>query len=430
MNLKLIKELPELIENKVISKEVALSIEQYYHSKQNNSPNKLFMVFGVLGSILVGLGIILILAHNWDDFTRSTKTIFAFLPLLIGQFFVGFSILKKKSATWKEASGTFLFFAVGASISLVAQIYNIPGNMSSFLLTWILLCLPLIYLLKSNSIMILHLVFITWYACSYGYSFMNYGNSPWLYLALLALSLPHYWQLLKHKLDANITSIINWLVPLSLIITLGTFVEHEEALGFLLYLLLFSLFYNIGKIPYFENQKLRRNGFLITGSLGIVTILLIASFRWLWKDIIRIDSFQVQELYMSAVLFLMSILTLVYLYLKHKVKSFNIFQFVFVIFTVLFFIGINNEIVPAILVNMLIFALGVVTVKIGADKFHFGVLNYGLLIIAALVTCRFFDTDMSFVLRGLLFVGVGVGFFLTNYYMLKKQKSKTNSLKQ
>ncbi|GFZ93012.1 hypothetical protein GCM10011531_26260 [Aquaticitalea lipolytica] len=430
MNLKLIKELPELIENKVISKEVALSIEQYYHSKQNNSPNKLFMVFGVLGSILVGLGIILILAHNWDDFTRSTKTIFAFLPLLIGQFFVGFSILKKKSATWKEASGTFLFFAVGASISLVAQIYNIPGNMSSFLLTWILLCLPLIYLLKSNSIMILHLVFITWYACSYGYSFMNYGNSPWLYLALLALSLPHYWQLLKHKLDANITSIINWLVPLSLIITLGTFVEHEEALGFLLYLLLFSLFYNIGKIPYFENQKLRRNGFLITGSLGIVTILLIASFRWLWKDIIRIDSFQVQELYMSAILFLMSILTLVYLYLKHKVKSFNIFQFVFVIFTVLFFIGINNEIVPAILVNMLIFALGVVTVKIGADKFHFGVLNYGLLIIAALVTCRFFDTDMSFVLRGLLFVGVGVGFFLTNYYMLKKQKSKTNSLKQ
>ena len=430
MNLKLIKELPELIENKVISKEVALSIEQYYHSKQNNSPNKLFMVFGVLGSILVGLGIILILAHNWDDFTRSTKTIFAFLPLLIGQFFVGFSILKKKSATWKEASGTFLFFAVGASISLVAQIYNIPGNMSSFLLTWILLCLPLIYLLKSNSIMILHLVFITWYVCSYGYSFMNYSNSPWLYLALLALSLPHYWQLLKHKLDANITSIINWLVPLSLIITLGAFVEHEEALGFLLYLLLFSLFYNIGKIPYFENQKLRRNGFLITGSLGIVIILLIASFRWLWKDIIRIDSFQVQELYMSAVLFLMSILTLVYLYLKHKVKSFNIFQFVFVIFTVLFFIGINNEMVPAILVNMLIFALGVVTVKIGADKFHFGVLNYGLLIIAALVTCRFFDTDMSFVLRGLLFVGVGVGFFLTNYYMLKKQKSKTNSLKQ
>ena len=91
MNLKLIKELPELIENKVISKEVALSIEQYYHSKQNNSPNKLFMVFGVLGSILVGLGIILILAHNWDDFTRSTKTIFAFgFPIPNTIFFLVF----------------------------------------------------------------------------------------------------------------------------------------------------------------------------------------------------------------------------------------------------------------------------------------------------------------------------------------------------
>ena len=33
--------------------------------------------------------------------------------------------------------------------------------------------------------------------------------------------------------------------------------------------------------------------------------------------------------------------------------------------------------------------------------------NYGLIIITALVICRFFDTDLSFVLRGLLFISVG-----------------------
>ena len=42
--------------------------------------------------------------------------------------------------------------------------------------------------------------------------------------------------------------------------------------------------------------------------------------------------------------------------------------------------------------------------------------------------CRFFDTNMSFVIRGLLFVAVGVGFFITNYVMLKKQKARENQL--
>jgi hypothetical protein len=36
---------------------------------------------------------------------------------------------------------------------------------------------------------------------------------------------------------------------------------------------------------------------------------------------------------------------------------------------------------------------------------------------------------MSFEIRGLLFVAVGLGFFLTNYIMLKKQKSRVESLK-
>ena len=152
---------------------------------------------------MVGLGIILIMAHNWDEFTRPLKTIFAFLPLVLGQLFAGYSILKKKSTTWKEASGTFLFFAVGSSIALVSQIYNIPGDLSSYILTWIVLCLPLVYLLKSNAVAILHIVFSTFYACNLGYGYEAIGETPWLYLLLIAFLLPHYLQLLKHRPYSN-----------------------------------------------------------------------------------------------------------------------------------------------------------------------------------------------------------------------------------
>jgi uncharacterized membrane protein len=44
----------------------------------------------------------------------------------------------------------FYFFAIGANISLVAQVYNIPGDLNSFIITWMLLSLPLVYLLQSS----------------------------------------------------------------------------------------------------------------------------------------------------------------------------------------------------------------------------------------------------------------------------------------
>ncbi len=425
MNSKIQNDIKELVEEQVITNEVAIDIENFYKSKKESSPNRLFTVFAVLGSTLVGLGIILILAHNWDNFSRSIKTVFAFTPLIIGQFIVGYTILKKKSATWREASGVFLFFAVGASMALVSQIYNIPGDFSSYMLMWILLCAPLIYLLKSNALAILHIVFATNYACSYGY--FDGNQTPWLYLILLVIMIPHYYQLLKNKKTHNVTSIFNWLLPLSVVIVLGAFVNRSEEFGFLMYVILFGLFYNIGKSPFFDNQKLRRNGYLILGSLGTIYMLMFASFEWLWKDILRHDIiFNSQEFYISIILFLLALSVLIYSHSKKWIQSFNLFQYVFIIFTVIFFIGITSSIIPTILVNLIILVLGIVAIKIGADKFHFGILNYGLLIITALIVCRFFDTNMSFVVRGLLFVCVGVGFFLTNYMMLKKQKSIRN----
>lgn len=429
MNSKIQNDINNLVKEQVISKETALNIEAYYNSKKLHSSNRLFTVFGVIGSLLIGLGVILILAHNWDNFSKSIKTFFAFLPLVTGQIVVGYSIVKNKSRTWKEASGVFLFFAVGACISLISQIYNIPGKFSTYLLTWVVLCLPLIYLLKSYALSLLHLIFITYYACEYGYSFFNH-HQPWYYLVLLALALPFYLQLLKQKPLANITSILNWFFPLSLTISLGTFVNDGDQLGFLMYVLFFGLMYIIGTLPFFNTQKLRKNGFLVIGSLGMVITLLTLSFWGIWKLSFSRSLFEYEELYFSISLFVLSLLILVYMKNKGWIKKFNLFQYVFVLFPIIFFIGFSNQIVSTVLVNLLLLALGLTYIKKGVDRIHFGILNYGLVIISALIACRFFDPDISFENRGLLFVAIGLGFFITNYIMLKKQRAKQKLIKK
>lgn len=82
--MSLSKDLSELVNSEIITPETADRIQDYYDEKKGTSANRLFIVFGVLGTLLIGLGIISIIAHNWDELSRITKTFFAFLPLIAG----------------------------------------------------------------------------------------------------------------------------------------------------------------------------------------------------------------------------------------------------------------------------------------------------------------------------------------------------------
>jgi len=425
--MSILKDMAELLKAEVITQETADRIQDYYKNKSGSSTNRLFLVFGIFGAILVGLGIILIIAHNWDELSRTTKTFFAFLPLFIGQVLCGFALIRKQdSIAWRESATSFLFFSVGASISLVSQIYNIPGNLSSFLLTWMLLCFPLIYVMKSSVASLLYLIGITYYACETNYwSYLPSGS--YLYWVLLLSALPHYYLLYKKKPIGNFMFFHNWIIPLSVVITLGTVANTMEELMFIAYISLFGLLYLIGDRDFFIHQKQRNNGYRILGSLGTIVLLLMLSFDWFWeglrgKDLQFNEVITAPEFFASAII---SLLAAGLLYVHQKNKPLNNIQPlapIFILFIITFTLGLYSSI-AVVLINIFVFAIGILTIRDGAKRDHLGILNYGLLIITALVICRFFDTDLSFVIRGIMFVSVGAGFFAANYWMLKKRRT-------
>ena len=426
MDSKFKSELKELVKADIITVETAQKITAYYHSKEVAKPNKLFTIFGVLGALLSGLGIILIIAHNWDDMSRSLKTFLAFLPLLLGQVACAFSLIKKKGPTWIEASSTFLILSVGATISLVSQIYNIPGNMSNFLFVWIAITAPIIYLLRSKLAIILHLVLSTWYACNLGYSYK--GIIPWWYLLFIAWTIPSYLQLQKTAFQSHIIGVLNWLIPLSAVLALGTFVQGDSLLV-LLYLGFFGLLYNIGKLPQFKDQKLRRNGYTVLGSLGMVTMLLTMTFEWFWKEVVSKNYGTIDTLFTGSI-FLAATGVLLYLFLKKQLQRFNLFQFAFLVVGILYLTRMFGYVHNIILTNILVAALGLFAIRIGIHRSSYAILNYGLLIFTILVLCRFFDSDLDFIFRGILFISVGIAFFLANYLLHKKQRAASMVLNQ
>jgi len=433
--MSILKELDELTKAEVVSTETADKIRDYYKTKNQNSGNKLFIVFGVLGAILVGLGIILIIAHNWDELSKNVKVFFAFMPLVLAQMFCGFTLLKKPDNTaWKEASGAFLFFAVGASISLISQVYNISGDLAQFLFTWMLLCLPFIYIMRSSMVSLLYIAGITYY-CIESHHFFNFFSHPppssYNYWWLLILALPHYYSVLKNKPDSNFTVFHNWFIPISLTICLSTLSHGHSKVMYMAYMSLFGFFYLLGTSEFFSRMKRNLNGYWVIGTLGTIQLLLTLSFNWFWNDLAR-DRYSFSEYYGGSEFFAtvffttLALGTFVFLKLKSKAE-FHPMKIIFLLFVLLFIVGNYYAAFTIVIINFLILANGIFTIRQGLRTDHLGILNYGLLTITALVVCRFFDSDMSFVVRGFLFMLVGAGFFASNFIMLRKRKQNVSA---
>ncbi|MCR9286057.1 DUF2157 domain-containing protein [Saprospiraceae bacterium] len=428
MSRKIVKDLNELLEAGILNEEIAEKIQAYYDSKKTDSGGRLTLIFSVLGATLVGLGIILILAHNWDNLSKPIKTFFAFLPMIIGQLACGYSLFKKKgNRSWAEGSAVFLFFAVGAAISLISQIYHIEGDLGSFLLTWSLLGLPLVYLMPSSMVSLLYIGGITWYAVERGYGYRS--SMPYLYIPLILAVVPHYFGLWKTNQKRNFFNFHSWFLVASIAIVLGTISDDIPELMWIAYTSLFSLLFLLGKSKFLDSKGLFANPFRLLGALGLIIIFIISSFNLFWEEAFD-HIFEKSGLLKSSEFWISILFTGLATYLfiqKREVQSLlkiNPLSIAFFLYPVLFFIGINNSIIAAVLGNVIALTIGLYYINFGTDNDHLGYLNLGLLTITALIISRFFDMDISFVLRGLLFIGLGVMFFIANFRLVKRRNQE------
>ena len=383
------------------------------------------IAFGIIGALLVGMGVVMIIAHNWDNLNTPMKLFVGFVPMLVSQAIAGVLVYKNsESSAWREATSVILVFSVATAISVVSQVYNIHGSLERFLLAWTVLTLPVIYIMRSWMASLLYWIGITWYVVEAATGLFGHDNFPSYYWLLAIAAAPYYILLIKRKPDANSISFHNWVIAISFTIALalGNY-EYGDYLLVSAYITMFSVFILVGQLPYFSNRKLIGNSWLIGGSGGTIGLLLFMTFEW--PDL----SDQSREWWISTPLFIwiaLFVVACVLLYIVgSKIGYRNILSksYTFIIFLVLFLIGLSAPVLSRGLTNLLILALGVYTIREGALADKLWKMNYGLLILSVLIICRFFDTNMSFVVRGLLFVGIGVGFFGMNYYMMRKRKA-------
>lgn len=432
-------QLPELVASGAISSENAAAIDRHYGSVETRSTFG-FIVLATVGTALVGAGIILLIAHNWDDLSRAARTVIAFIPLLIALGLVGFVLTQRnESRPWCESAAIFNFAAVATSISLISQTYQIQGSFADFVRVWLLLCLPVIYLLRASVGAAVYLTgTIVWlFSREFG-AFIRSVN-PGFYWFLILLIVPYLLFRVFENRGSREIGALSIVLTISLVFGLGFTADFAKSdLGGVAFAGLMTLIYLCG-MKFFPQNGERLHIVALLGGIGIGVIAIILSFESSWH--------MTREFFWGprtvggnmsfALLFLFPILALclaAFGFLRRNFQ-FSLAAAALPIVTAIIW-GVANLCPPghsesvyrtnctfaaAALMNAYALWLGIDILTRGIRSNSFARANFGLVLIAALAISRFFDSELSFVTRGLGFILVGGGFLVANIILFKKR---------
>ncbi|MFL6505863.1 MAG: DUF2157 domain-containing protein [Candidatus Udaeobacter sp.] len=430
-------QLPELVAGGVITSENARAIDGYYEHDQPRT-NFAFVILAALGSTLVAAGIILLIAHNWDELSRAARTGIAFLPLLIAQALVVFTLMRRnESRPWREAAAIFDVAAVATAISLISQTYQLQGTFSDFMRTWLLLSIAIVCLLRTTLGAIAYVIgSVLWLFAAWG--MFSPERNPMFFWLLLMLVVPYVAIRFLRDRDSRGTATLVIILALAALFGVGATADFANAnVGAIAYAGLATAIYLCG-IKFFPQPAGRLHLLALLGGIAIGVVAIVLSFESNWHMPYHVGSIPGTSAAKLAVvvelLFPIAALCLASFDLLKRRAEFSLSAALFPIVTavawaIAHLCEFPNErwqstrcsFAAAAVMNCYALLLGIDILARGIRTNSIARANFGLLLIAALAICRFFDGDLSFVGRGVGFIIVGMGFLVANLLLFKRR---------
>jgi len=424
----LYRELSDLIAKGILSQESADKLRQHYGEvKSTTKTTAMLIILGTLGSLLIGLGIILLLAHNWEQFSRFTRAVISFLPLVLGQYLALWVLQKKpQSGALKEGAATFLSLMVGASISLISQTYNFPADASTFILAWMFLIIPITYLMQASIPAAIYLIGITiWSGIQ--------SNDPVkaiLFWPLAAIVLPHFIWALRQKIYALRTTILSFVAMVCILFGASFSLGRTWPCAWvIIFSSLYSIFYSLGWLKVNGATTNWQRPLRLVGALGLFILTLTFTFRHFWLslgsfchlDKSRVFGIGVLLDYMLTIAIIATAIALFYYNLKRKNSMVALFTAVPLLAIITYMIKDPTVFFTLLIFNVYLLTLCIRQITTGFRNNNLSVVNTGMLMLAILIMARFFDSDINFVMKGLAFIVIGIGFLAVNFKLARRQ---------
>jgi len=150
------------------------------------------IAFAVAGAVLIGLGVILLFAYNWEKIPKYSKLAIIFLSLIAAHV----AALYDRRPAIRETLhvlGTMLF---GAGIWLIAQIYHMNEHYPTGILVWSMGALTLAWAIPSLAqALIAALLLVLWN----GFETFNFHNENYIAPLLIFLGILPLAHVLKSR---------------------------------------------------------------------------------------------------------------------------------------------------------------------------------------------------------------------------------------
>ncbi|HLP56173.1 MAG TPA: DUF2157 domain-containing protein [Fluviicola sp.] len=338
--------------------------QQSSQPAQNKQSNGLIITVSIIGVLLIGFGIIYLFAHNWDNLSRSTKTLLSLLPVFISVLVNAFTVLRRKdNVIWQESAAIFSFLAIGSMLALILQVYQLPGIENYFFTYWCLLCLPVVYLLRSH-----YAVF-----CAMALMLLNLTSNPMdqsaLYkipwfgsLVMFSTLIPYFKRLFTLRQPDSLYTVHQIFVPIVVCLSAITSIAGPHASIWLILFLVLANFHLFGSSVFLRRQDRHPTIISIIGYVGISLSLSYLMFHdnWGFEKILEVETHDYRLIFIPL-LFVLGFFQLFRYFSKEKISTDNLYKWI-ILFPVPFILmdywGINAH--PAYHVTLLLISCLVV----------------------------------------------------------------------
>ncbi len=140
---KLQRRLKAWVDNHLISEEQKIKIQQFEEKRSSIiRPQWILYGFVILGGSVIGIGIISLIASNWEDIPGSVKLLvdlFVLVGIAVG---IMAAETHNKPLLFDTQAVLFVFLCI-ASIGLISQVYHTGGELYQALIMWSVITFPI-----------------------------------------------------------------------------------------------------------------------------------------------------------------------------------------------------------------------------------------------------------------------------------------------
>jgi hypothetical protein len=252
-----------------------------------------------------------------------------------------------------------------------------------------------------------------------------------LFWPLADVVIPHFIWALRQEIYTIRTTILSLVMIICVSVGAGSSLGKTWAGSWIIiFPSIYAIFYSLGCLKFSGFTTNWQRPLRMVGGVGLFILALQFTFRYVWRYFDRdyynisrkISDISALPDYIITLAIVVTAILLFYDNVKRKNLTNSLFGALPLLAIIGFLFREQTIILPLIIFNIYLLVLSVSQIMLGIRNNSLPTVNMGMLMLSILIIARFFDSEINFIIKGLVFIAIGIGFLVTNVSLVRQKR--------